>query len=104
MATSGAEKPQGRPNGVLPISVTQPGGKPGKGSRGKAKISQDGVKISIRYLPPGLKEFECTNILGDDWRVGAGKVDWWCFEPGKQARTYVPLAFISMLKCLTNGL
>ena len=51
--------------------------------------------MSIRYLPPGLKEFELTNILGDDWRVGGGKVDWMCFEPGKQARTYVPILLVS---------
>lgn len=87
MPSSGAEKPQGRTNGVLPISVTQQGDKSGKGSRGKAKISQDGVKMSIRYLPPGMKEFECTNILGDAWRVGGGQVDWFSFAPGKQART-----------------
>lgn len=74
---------------MLPISVPQQADKPGKSSRGKPKISQEGIKISIRYLPPGLKEFECASILGDDWRVGGGKVDWLCFEPGKQARTYV---------------
>lgn len=45
--------------------------------------------MSIRYLPPGLKEFECTAILGEDWSVGKGRVDWASFEPGKQARTYV---------------
>lgn len=92
MTSATAEKPAGRTNGVLPIPVAQQADKsdkPGKSSRGKPKISQDGLKISIRYLPPGLKEFECTSILGDDWRVGGGKVDWLCFEPGKQARTYV---------------
>lgn len=92
MTSSTAEKPVGRTNGVLAISVGQQADKSdkgGKSSRGKPKISQDGLKVSIRYLPPGLKEFECTSILGDEWRVGGGKVDWLCFEPGKQARTYV---------------
>lgn len=92
MTSSTTEKPAGRTNGVLPISVAQQADKPdkgGKSSRGKPKISQDGLKVSIRYLPPGLKEFECISILGDDWRVGGGKVDWLYFEPGKQARTYV---------------
>lgn len=37
----------------------------------------------IRRLPPGLTEDEFLKILGDEWRVGAGKVDWLRYDAGK---------------------
>lgn len=82
------DKSAGRTNGVLPISVAQqPADKNAKASRAKPKAAADGIKMSVRYLPPGMKESEFTAILGDQWKVGNGKVDWFFYEPGKQART-----------------
>lgn len=87
MSPGGLDKATGRTNGVLPISVTQQADKTTKASKGKAKASADGVKMALRYLPPGMKESECTAILGDEWKVGNGKVDWFLFEAGKQSKS-----------------
>lgn len=88
MAPAGPDKSTSRANGVIPIAVTQQrgGDKNAKASRSRAKASADGVKMVLRYLPPGMKESECTTILGDEWKVGNGKVDWFLFTPGKLAK------------------
>ncbi|PKS09216.1 hypothetical protein jhhlp_003830 [Lomentospora prolificans] len=88
MAPAGPDKSAGRTNGVLPISVTQqPGEKNAKNTRTKAKAAVEGVKMVVRYLPPGMKESEYIDILDDEWKVGNGKVDWFAYEPGKVAKT-----------------
>jgi regulator of nonsense transcripts 3 len=49
----------------------------------KAKALAEGEKVVIRRLPPGMTEDECVNILGDDWKVGNGRVDWFSYVLGK---------------------
>lgn len=41
------------------------------------------LKLEIRRLPPGLTEAEFEAILGDEWRLGHGKVDWQEYRRGK---------------------
>ncbi|KAL9597929.1 MAG: hypothetical protein Q9219_004819 [cf. Caloplaca sp. 3 TL-2023] len=41
------------------------------------------LKLVIRRLPPGLTEDELQTALGDQWRVGNGRVDWASYKPGK---------------------
>ncbi|CEI65268.1 hypothetical protein FVEN_g6301 [Fusarium venenatum] len=49
----------------------------------KTKAHNEGEKLTIRRLPPGMTEAEFTSILGSEWEVGKGKVDWFCFAEGK---------------------
>ncbi|KAL8933488.1 MAG: hypothetical protein Q9211_005758, partial [Gyalolechia sp. 1 TL-2023] len=44
------------------------------------------LKILIRRLPPGLTEEEFQIALGDEWRVGGGRVDWASYKPGKVSK------------------
>jgi hypothetical protein len=41
------------------------------------------LKVLIRRLPPGLTEVEFYSTVGEEWRTGAGKVDWANYEAGK---------------------
>lgn len=78
-------------NGVLPISATQTAGNASKVSANKS--SGPRLKVVIRRLAPGLTETEFTKILGDEWGVGNGKVDWFTYKPGKNSKEYAhPLA------------
>ncbi|KAG6078140.1 hypothetical protein E4U16_001829 [Claviceps sp. LM84 group G4] len=52
-----------------------------KSSRSKAQ--NEGEKLVIRRLPPGMTEQELVTILGPDWEVNGGKVDWSSYVPGK---------------------
>ncbi|CAN8103645.1 unnamed protein product [Discula destructiva] len=53
-----------------------------KSGKGRSGAVQDGVKAKIRWLPPAMTEEEFVNILGNDWRVGKGKVGWFRYSPG----------------------
>lgn len=65
----------------------------------KTKTPHEGEKVIIRRLPPGLTEAEFISILGSEWAVGNGKVDWFSYAPGKVCNEYVfgmsrPLEFV----------
>jgi hypothetical protein len=69
----------------------------------KTKAHNEGEKLTIRRLPPGMTEVEFTSILGSEWEAGKGKVDWFCFAEGKISTEYVAQYFyktIVMLTCL----
>ena len=73
------------PNGMLPIpaSATK---KPSMTSRppktqGRAGLPK--LRLILRRLPPGLTEDEFQTALGDEWKVGAGIVDWAAYKAGK---------------------
>ncbi|KAJ5371498.1 uncharacterized protein N7496_007590 [Penicillium cataractarum] len=44
------------------------------------------LKLLIRRLPPGLTQAELESALGAEWKVGAGKVDWLQYKPGKVSK------------------
>lgn len=46
------------------------------------------MKLVIRRLPPGLTQSEFTAILGPEWELGNGKVDWFSYAPGKVSQEY----------------
>ncbi|KAK9851074.1 uncharacterized protein MYU51_011289 [Penicillium brevicompactum] len=72
--------------GLLPIpaAATQ---KSGSGAPKKApKPPAPRLKLLIRRLPPGLTQAELENALGEQWKVGAGKVDWLQYKPGKVSK------------------
>lgn len=68
-------------NGVLPVAAAQATTDAPKAT--KSKVPVDGEKVVIRRLPPGMTEDECIKLLGEDWKVGNGKVDWFSYQPGK---------------------
>ena len=78
---SGAQPAGRKASGILHINPGQAGESSHKPS--KAKSQPEGEKIVIRRLPPGMTEEECVSILGDDWKVGRGRVSWFSYQPGK---------------------
>lgn len=46
------------------------------------------LKLVIRRLPPGLTQAELEAALGQEWKVGAGKMDWLSYKPGKVSKEY----------------
>ncbi|ELR02672.1 hypothetical protein GMDG_05626 [Pseudogymnoascus destructans 20631-21] len=67
-------------NGVLPIPASQTAPKMSKASQNRAGPS---LKVVVRRLAPALTETEFMKIIGDEWKVGAGRVDWFSYKPGK---------------------
>tara|TARA_R110002060_G_scaffold18198_1_gene25091 strand:+ start:169 stop:408 length:240 start_codon:yes stop_codon:yes gene_type:complete len=71
-------------NGVLSIASSQATGNGNKPA--PAKPAAVKLKTIIRRLPPGLTQDEFTTILGEDWKLGEGKVDWFRYKPGKDSK------------------
>lgn len=82
-STAGRKNSPGQPeNGVLPVANLQ-------GSSKKAppmKAAGPRLKVVVRRLAPGLTETEFLAHIGDQWRVGQGKVDWFMYKPGKDSK------------------
>jgi regulator of nonsense transcripts 3 len=80
-------------NGVLPVTVLQKNtpqkNAPPQPPRGP-KAAQPRLKLICRRLPPGLTKTEFESALGDEWKTGAGKVDWSKYRKGKISTEYVP--------------
>ena len=76
-----------RPNGILPISVsaTQQRTAPIV-LKPSTKASTARMKVVVRRLPPSLTLAELEAILGDEWKVNEGKVDWFSYQPGKLSK------------------
>ncbi|KAJ4309998.1 hypothetical protein N0V94_008664 [Neodidymelliopsis sp. IMI 364377] len=73
--------PQAGVNGVLPVAVLQRNA-PAQAPRGP-KAAQPRLKLVLRRLPPGLTKAEYEVVVGDEWKAGAGKVDWFNYRKGK---------------------
>ncbi len=67
--------------GVLAVAPGLVGGEAARPA--KTKPVPEGEKVVIRRLPPGMTEEEFVAILGDEWRVGRGKVGWFSYQAGK---------------------
>ena len=78
-----------RSNGVLsiPVSATQKRSGPDSEGLG-SKPATTRLKIIVRRLPPGLTQAEFEEVLGDDWKVNGGKVDWAVYKEGKISKEY----------------
>ncbi|KAI9744862.1 MAG: regulator of nonsense transcription [Claussenomyces sp. TS43310] len=76
--------PRSQANGVLPISAAQTASGATKPSTNKS--SGPKLKIVVRRLAPGLTEAEFTKILGEEWNLGQGKVDWFIYKPGRDSK------------------
>ena len=84
-----------RQGGVLPVS--------GATRAASAKAPAVKLKLEIRRLPPGLTLTEFEETLGNDWKLGNGRVDWREYRQGKtrvagsgkvpkQSRCYIHVA------------
>ncbi|KAL7799792.1 Smg-4/UPF3 family domain-containing protein [Trichoderma ceciliae] len=49
----------------------------------KTRTPHQGEKVIIRRLPPGMTQAEFVSVLGSEWAMGNGKVDWFSYAPGK---------------------
>lgn len=75
---------KGRSGGVLPVNAATRKNAPAQStSKPSSRTPAPRLRLVIRRLPPGLTETEFWAVLGDDWRVGAGRVDWAAFKDGK---------------------
>ncbi|TVY81253.1 Regulator of nonsense transcripts UPF3 [Lachnellula suecica] len=70
-------------NGVLPVTANQTSGNAPKPA---SKPSAPRLKVMIRRLPPALTEAEFFSVLGEDWNLAQGKVDWFLYKPGKDSK------------------
>jgi regulator of nonsense transcripts 3 len=73
--------------GLLPISAaaTQKSGSAAPAKKAP-KPPAPRLKLLIRRLPPGLTQSELESALGDQWKAGAGNVDWLQYKPGKVSK------------------
>jgi len=75
--------------GVLPISavIKQPNVPVDISQR---EISTRGslsrLKVVVRRLPPGLTQSGFENALGEEWKLGNGKLNWVVYKPGKVSK------------------
>ena len=62
--------------GVLPVNAAAR-------AAPTAKAPAPRLKLEIRRLPPGLTLSEFEEALGEEWKLGNGKVDWREYRQGK---------------------
>ncbi|OJD38615.1 nonsense-mediated mrna decay protein [Diplodia corticola] len=76
-------------NGVLPVPAaalqknTGPAQANGAPRSAANRSHQPRLKLVVRRLAPGLTQQEFELALGDDWKLGQGRVDWFTYKPGK---------------------
>lgn len=87
MATTAVAGARAQTNGVLPVSATQTSSNASRQAVA-AKHSTHKLKLIVRRLPPGLTEEEFLAVIGDQWKVGEGRVDWFQFKAGKNSKEY----------------
>lgn len=73
-----ARNPNTTPSGVLPVDPAS--------LQAQSTKATSRLKLEVRRLPPGLTLEEFRDAFGEEWRVGAGKVDWLEYRPGKVKR------------------
>ena len=78
-----------RSNGVIsiPASATKKPS-PLKPENMPTRIAAPRLKLIVRRLPPGLTQPEYEAIIGEDWKVDGGKVDWLVYKAGKVFKEY----------------
>lgn len=94
--TMAPHSPKPSSAGVLPISPLA--AQRGSSNKPSPKPAAPQLKVLIRRLPPGLTAQEFVAVLGDEWKVGNGKVDWFRFKEGKVFKECVFLYFLPLSK------
>ncbi|KAL4777091.1 Smg-4/UPF3 family-domain-containing protein [Aspergillus nidulans var. acristatus] len=67
----------------IPASATQ---KNAPAPKKAPKPAAPRLKLLVRRLPPGLTQEEFETALGAEWKVGAGRVSWAQYKPGKVSK------------------
>jgi regulator of nonsense transcripts 3 len=73
-------------NGLLSINTSQ--GSMNNPKQSVIKPASPKTKVIVRRLAPGLTEAEFVSILGDEWTLGNGKIDWFQYKSGKESKEY----------------
>ena len=73
--------------GVIPIAAVSDKSRGGANNAIPRQIVQR-PKVVLRRLPPGFTEQELQAVLGEEWKVGKGKVSWASYRPGKISKEY----------------
>ena len=95
MASLASPPPKGSMNGILAIpafATQKPSPSSQKSASTKAassKSTSPRLKLVVRRLPPSLSQAEFETALGDEWRIGAGKIDWCVYKEGKISKECV---------------
>ena len=78
-----------RSNGVIsiPAAATKKPS-PLKPENMPTRIAAPRLKLVVRKLPPGLTQPEYEDMMGEDWKVDGGKVDWLVYQAGKVSKEY----------------
>ncbi|KAH7179676.1 Smg-4/UPF3 family-domain-containing protein [Fusarium flagelliforme] len=76
-------KARGRGSNARSTEASKPANEGETPKPTKTKAHNEGEKLVIRRLPPGMTEAEFVSILGSEWELGKGKVDWFEFAQGK---------------------
>ncbi|KAJ4007158.1 hypothetical protein NW752_010580 [Fusarium irregulare] len=76
-------KARGRGSNARSTEASKPANEGETPKPTKTKAHNEGEKLVIRRLPPGMTEAEFVSILGNEWELGKGKVDWFEFAQGK---------------------
>jgi regulator of nonsense transcripts 3 len=71
-------------NGVLPVAAAQTSGNESR--QAAARQSSQKLKLIVRRLAPALTEAEFLSVLGEEWKLGNGKVDWFRYHAGKDSK------------------
>ncbi|GFF97774.1 regulator of nonsense transcripts UPF3 [Aspergillus udagawae] len=74
--------------GVLQIPAAATQKNASSASKKALKPPAPRLKLLVRRLPPGLTQSEFESALGSEWMVGAGKVDWYQYKPGKVSKDH----------------
>lgn len=72
--------------GVLQIHAAATQKNPPKPAKKPPKPAAPRLKLLVRRLPPGLTQAEFETALGEEWKTGGGKVDWFQYKPGKVSK------------------
>lgn len=70
-------------NGMLPVPAAALQKTPNPPRSRAAKAAAPRLKVVIRRLAPGLTQAEFEEIIGEEWKLGGGKVDWFSYRVGK---------------------
>ncbi|KAF2667440.1 hypothetical protein BT63DRAFT_292550 [Microthyrium microscopicum] len=72
-------------NGIINLATVTTG--PAAPTKPPSKrANQPRLKVVIRRLPPGMPISEFEKMIGPEWKVGAGRVDWINYREGKPSK------------------
>ncbi|KAE8356930.1 Smg-4/UPF3 family-domain-containing protein [Aspergillus coremiiformis] len=73
----------------IPIAATQKNTTTTTATSARKKVPKPAtprLKLLVRRLPPGLTEAEFESAIGPEWKIGAGKIDYFQYKPGKVSK------------------